>query len=117
MADERPNPLKEVANKVGVAWATAASVVGMLVTFGVFTAAQGNAVSAVGDAIPGTIEALGIIAGGLVPLVGGVVAAFRTVAAGRDHVTPVSSPRDNDGNVLVPLASVSGLQTPKVGDF
>jgi hypothetical protein len=106
MADvDRPNPLKEVASKVGVAWATASAVVGALVTFGVWTAAQGDAVTAAGNAVPSAIEALGVVVGGLIPLVGAIVSAFHTAAAGKDHVTPVVAPMNNLGERLVPAAS------------
>lgn len=99
MADQI-NPLREVASRVGVAWASASAIVGALVTYGVFTVAQGNAIGAVGAALPGWIEALGIILGGVIPLVGAIVSAFRTAVAGENHVTPVLSPRDNEGNQL-----------------
>ena len=107
MADERPNPLKEVASKVGLAWAAVSGIVGALITYGVFTAAQGEAIANTGAALPGAIEAIGVVVGGLIPLIGAITAAFRTAAAGADHVTPVSSPRDNDGNVLVPAPSAT----------
>lgn len=102
---DRPNPLAQIASKVGVAWSAASGLVSALITFGVLTVAQGDAVTAAGDAAPGTITALGTIVAGLLPIISGVVAAFRTAAAGRDVVTPVESPRDNDGNVLTPAGT------------
>lgn len=104
MSDNRPNPLQEVASKVGAAWAAVSAVVGALVTFGVFTVAQGEVINATGTAIPQAIEAVGVVVGGLIPLIGSIVAAFHTAFAGKDHVTPVSSPRDNAGNDLVPAS-------------
>lgn len=98
----RPNPLSEVASKVGVAWAAASGVVGALVTFGALTVAQGDAVTAAGAALEDSTTALGTVVGGLMPLIGAVVAAFRTTAAARDHVTPVTDPRDNAGHALTP---------------
>jgi hypothetical protein len=105
---DRPNPLKEVASKVGVAWAAATGLVGALVTFGVISGAQAEAVNTAGNAAPDLILAAGTVIAGVAGLVGGIVSAFRTADAGKDHVTPLSSPRDNDGNVLVPDPAGSG---------
>lgn len=99
----RPTPLREVASKVGVAWATASGFVGLLVTFGVLSAAKGEAINTAGAALS---EAFALIVGGLMPLIAGVVSAFRTVRAGEDHVTPVGSPVGRDGVPLVPAGSV-----------
>lgn len=100
MSSDRPNPLGEVASKVGTAWSVAAGLVGALVTYGFLSTAQAGAINAAGSALPDTITGLGTVIAGIVPLIGGVVASFRTATAGREHVTPVSSPRDNDGNRL-----------------
>lgn len=102
MTDSRPNPLSTAASKVGTAWSAAAGVVSALVSFGVLTAAQGDAITAVGETAPSTITALGTIVAGVLPLVSGVVASFRTASAAKDDVTPVLDPRDNDGNKLTP---------------
>ena len=115
MSADRPNPLRQVAASVGTAWAAVSAVVGALVTFGVFTAAQGDAVQAAGAALPGGLVALGTVLGGLVPLLGAVVASFHTAASGKDHVTPLSSPQDAQGGALAPVQSVvpgsiSGLE-------
>lgn len=96
MSDNRPNPLQEIASKVGVAWSVASGVISALVAFGVLSAATANTVTAAGDALPGTIVALGTVIAGIAPIIGGIVAAFRTVAHGRDHVTPISDPRGID---------------------
>lgn len=101
MSDGR-NPLREVAAKVGVAWASIAGVVGALVSFGILNAAQGNAITAAGSALSPVLESLGVVIGGVVPLVGAVIASFHTAKSGENHVTPVDSPRDNDGNALIP---------------
>lgn len=106
MTDTRPNPLGEAASKVGVAWSAASGIVSALVTFGALTAAQGDAVTAAGAAAEGTVTALGTVLAGILPLIAGVVSAFRTASAGKEHVTPVASPRDNEGRVLVPAAPV-----------
>lgn len=123
---ERPNPLREVANKVGTAWSAVSAVIGAAVSFGLLTAAQAEALADTGEALPGVIMALGTIAGAVIPLLGGIVASFQTVKVGKDHVTPVSSPRDNDGNVLTPdvvapvvdadvPGTTSGYVTPPAG--
>ena len=105
---DRPNPLKDVAAKVGMAVASLMGIVGALVQFGVWTAAQGQAVTDLGNALPGAIEAVGVVVGGLVPLASAVWAAFHVAARGKDQVTPVASPRDNDGNPLVPVVPTAG---------
>lgn len=103
--NDRPNPLAEVASKVGVAWSAAGGLISALVTFGVLTAAQGDAVTAAGAAAEGTVTALGTVIAGVLPLIAGIVSAFRTAAAGKDKVTPVDDPRDNAGNPLTPAGS------------
>jgi hypothetical protein len=102
---DRPNPLGTAASKVGTAWSAAAGVVGALVAFGVLSSAQADALNAAGSAAPDALVALGTLIAGVVPLVSGVVASFRTAAAARDHVTPVADPRAVDpvSGDLVPL--------------
>lgn len=99
---DRPNPLQGVANKVGTAWAAVAAVLGAAVSFGVLSAAQAEALTALGQTLPGTIVALGTIAGAVIPLLGGIVSAFATAKVGKHEVTPTADPRDNFGNKLVP---------------
>lgn len=105
MADNRPNPLGEAASKIGVAWSAAAAVVSALVSFGALTAAQGEAVTAAGMAAEGTVTALGTVLAGVLPLIAGVVASFRTSAAAKPHVTPVTDPRNDAGQALVPAVA------------
>lgn len=102
MTDNRPNPLGEIASKVGVAWSAAGGLVSALVAFGALTAAQGDAVTAAGAQAENTVTALGTVIAGVLPLVAGVVAAFRTASAGKEKVTPVVDPRAADGTPLVP---------------
>lgn len=106
MTDTRPNPLGEVASKVGVAWAAAGGVVSALATFGVLSSVQASAIQAAGEAAPGTITAVGTVIAGILPLVTGIVSAFRTASAGKEKVTPVSDPRADDGTRLVRSDSV-----------
>jgi hypothetical protein len=108
---DRPNPLKNAASKVGTAWAAASGVVSALVTFGVLSAAQGEAITLAGAEAQNTVTADGTVVAGVLPLITGVVASFRTVAAAKDDVTPVASPRDNLGNVLTPDVPVAGPVT------
>lgn len=98
----RPNPLAEVASKVGVAWSAAGGVLSALVAFGALSAAQGDAITAAGAAAEGTVTALGTVIAGVLPLVTGIVSAFRTTSAGKEHVTPVADPRDDQGRSLTP---------------
>lgn len=114
---DRPNPLKEAASKVGTAWSAVSGVIGALVTFGLLTSAQGEAITLAGAEAQNTVTAVGTVLGGVLPLIAGVITSFRTTAAARDHVTPVASPRDNLGNVLVPAGPATGVvtQSPAAG--
>lgn len=105
---ERPNPLGNVASKVGAAWSAVAAVVAYLATAGVLTAAQADAVRAAGEAAPETITQVGAAVAAVITLVGGLVSAFRVASAGRDEVTPVTDPRAADGTPLIP-APVTAL--------
>lgn len=106
MADQL-NPLKEVAAKIGTAWAAVAGVLGATVSFGVLSAAQADAINAAGTAIPGSLVAIGTVVGAFVPLVGAIIASFHTANAGANHVTPVANPRNNLGQALVPVGSIA----------
>lgn len=115
MAD-RPNPLGEAASKVGTAWSAAAGVVSALVTFGALTVAQGDAITQAGEASPGVITALGTVLAGVLPLISGVIASFRTASAGKELVTPVADPRDNQGNSLTPDTGIAQVDSPYYTD-
>lgn len=112
-SDNTSNPLSEVAHSVGAMWAALGSVVSALVAGGILTAVQANTVAAIGEAAPGVITLLGAIIAAVSAAVVGVIAATRTVAIGRDHVTPSARPRGYDaaGN-LVPLAPVTSMSPP-----
>lgn len=114
MSDDRPNPLGEAASKAGAIWATVSGLVGALVTFGVLSSTQASAITDAGDALSPAMLSLGTVVGGLVPLIAGLVSAFRTAATARDHVTPVASPKDNEGNYLVPARREAGPQHYKL---
>ena len=98
---DRPNPLKDIATKVGAGWAAAAGVVGALGSYGLLTSVQTDAVVAVGEALDDTVLALGVVAGGVLPLVTALVAAFGTAAKGEKVATPSADPVDVDGVPLV----------------
>ena len=123
-AVDRPNPLKEAASKVGTAWSAAAGVVSALVAFGALNVAQGDAITAAGQAAEGTVTAVGTVLAGVLPLIAGIVSSFRTASAARDHVTPVSDPRNDAGQPLtpdtapprVPTAADKRVADPTVGD-
>lgn len=102
MTGSRPNPLGEAASKVGAAWAAVSGVVGLLVGYGVLTITQATMVNDVGQNIAPAITGVGAAIAGIMPLVSGLVAAFRTASAGREHVTPMADPRAHDGTRLVP---------------
>lgn len=113
MADDGRNPLAGVASKVGVAWSAAGGIVSALVAFGTLSAAQGEALTVAGDAAQGTVTGLGTLVAGVLPIIAGVVASFRTASAGKEVVTPVSSPRAADGTPLVPAVPPAA---PTVGE-
>lgn len=100
---ERPNPLGNAANKVGALWALIASGVSGLLAFAGLSAMQAHAIMAVGDSLPVLITLVGTVIAAVMPLVSGLIASHRTVAAARDFVTPIADPRDNAGNALVPV--------------
>lgn len=78
----RPRPLRVAASIVGGLTALVAGLVGS----GLFTAAQGDAVTGV---ITAVVAALG---------------AFGFVVTGERQVTPVTDPRDQAGRPLMPAA-------------
>lgn len=110
MADATRNPLTDVAAKVGTGWSALSGVIGALVTYGVLSGAQGEALTAAGAEAQNTVTAFGTLLGGVLPLIAGVVSAFGTAKIGEGHVTPVVDPRAVDGTPLVPrgAAEASG---------
>lgn len=108
------NPLADIAKKVGTGWSAIAGVIGALVTYGVLSGAQGDAITAAGAQAQDTVTAFGTVLGGMLPLISGVIAAFSTAKTGEGHVTPLADPRDNAGNRLVPAAGAV-TQSPQSG--
>lgn len=102
MADDRPNPLKDAAGKVGSVVAGLIGIIGAAVQLGYLSSEQGTAIVNAGQALPDVVLYVGAGITLVTGIVGGVLGAFRTAAHAKDHVTPLSSPRDADGNALVP---------------
>jgi hypothetical protein len=114
---ERPNPLAKVATTVGGVVAALGGVVGALVQLGVLSDDQVAAVTAAGAVVEPTINGLGVLLGGVMPIVAALVAAFATVKVGKAKVTPNESPAAEVINpetgkrelvALVPATSVPG---------
>jgi uncharacterized BrkB/YihY/UPF0761 family membrane protein len=91
--EARPRPLMEAAGVVSRITATVATVVTMLVGWGVVSLAQQDAIEGLLGAIPG-----------LVTLISTILAAFGVARRAEPQVTPVSDPRDDLGTPLVPAA-------------
>jgi hypothetical protein len=91
----RPTPVRDVAGKVATWTAGLGALVVSLVGFGVFTLAQGDALTGLLGAIPG-----------LVTWVMAALAAFRVAARAQPLVTPVRDPQNNAGVRLVPASRV-----------
>lgn len=92
--DNRPRPLYDAAVKVSASRAAVAAVLTGLAGFGVLSAAQVDAVTALYGALPG-----------LLTLAAGVWSAFGVVAQGEPYVTPTESPAvlvDGEFVALVP---------------
>ena len=116
MADATRNPLSDIAQKIGTGWSAVSGVIGALVTYGVLSGAQGEALTAAGAQAQDTVTAFGTVLGGALPLLAGVISAFSTAKVGERHVTPVGDPRDNDGNRLTPAPPAAAVPTDQPGD-
>lgn len=91
--EERPRPLADAADRAVRVVGTLSALVTALAGAGIslLTQDQANAVTAVLAGTPGLIAAIGVM-----------LASFGIVRKAEPKVTPVASPRDNAGNVLVP---------------
>ena len=89
---DRPRPLRDVAQDVSITVGLTGGLVAALAGYGILTAVQANALTGLLGAVPGVVTAITA-----------VVASFTTATRGEQHVTPLSSPVDVDGNVLAPL--------------
>jgi hypothetical protein len=105
MSDEEiggRNPLRKLAVTVGGTIAGLGGIVGSLLQLGVLTPDQAIAINAAGQAVEPTINGLGVLAGGVIPIIAGLAAAFGIARTGEKVVTPNIDPRDNAGNPLTP---------------
>lgn len=86
----RPTPLRDAAKSIGTIIGIIGGLVVTATTYGILSATQGNAIGALLAAIPGVIA-----------LVTALLASFGIVTKAEPLVTPVSAPRDDQGNRLV----------------
>lgn len=98
---ERPNPLDSAAKVATAIAGSLGAIVGLAIQFGLLSAAQGQAVTDIGQALPGWLIALGSIAAAVIPLLSALAASFSTAKTGSQAVTPNADPRDIDGHKLV----------------
>ena len=85
----QPRPLADAANAVTKGLGMVGALVTAAVGYGLLAVAQGDAVQGLLGAIPG-----------LITLIQNFAVAFGIVNRAEPKVTPVSSPRDNDGQPL-----------------
>lgn len=102
----RPRPLKAEATQLVKLLGVSGSLALALVGWGVLTQVQGDAVVGLLGAIPGVVNAITT-----------VLTAFGLVRRVEPLITPISSPRNNAGQDLVPASSPgdfsSGLVFPQ----
>lgn len=115
---QRPNPLGDAAKKAGGIWAAVGGLVGALAVFGVLSSAQAEAIATAGTGIPNVLLALGSVIAGVVPILTGLISAFRTSATAKPNVTPSADPRGIDPTTghLVPLVLSTTLGRHARGD-
>lgn len=89
--DERPRPLQDAASRIRLTLGILGTITSALVGFGVLSVVQGDALTGLWGALLGLVTPVFVI-----------LAAFGVVRAGEPQVTPLSDPRDNDGNKLTP---------------
>lgn len=114
---ERPNPLLTALTKAGTAVAALGGVVSYLVTAGLITLAQGDALTAAAAQAQDVVAHLGGVVAGVLAILAGLSTAFGTVQVGKQGTTPVVDARDNDGVQLVradgaPIAPVIDPSAP-----
>lgn len=96
------NPLRKVATTVGGVIAVIGGLLGAGVQFGLLSSVQADAIRTVGEQLPAGILAIGTVITLVTGIISTLVGAFATAKVGERSVTPVSSPRDNEGNLLFP---------------
>lgn len=109
----RPTPLRDVAATWSKIMGAAGGVLTALVTVGILTAAQGDAVGVGFDSVNLLLSAVV----GLVAAAPPIISAFKTARLGERYVTPVSDPRNALGERLLPeppttlAGPTSGMRT------
>lgn len=96
----RPAPLREAARLWGLVIGAASAVIASLVTAGSISADQGSLLE--GGFTKADLVISAVV--GLVTWGSTAAAAFSTAKTGEAAVTPVVSPRDHQGRILVPAA-------------
>lgn len=95
---DRPRPLADLAARWAKTLAVLLGLVTSLASVGVLSVDQAAGVTNTLTALDVTVAALI----GLVTAVTGAAGAFRVARQGEQVVTPLASPRDHAGRVLVP---------------
>lgn len=98
----RPQPIIDAFKSVGVAMHSLAGVVVTLVTLGVLSATQGEALTETLDYGFANAQVIGSVVAGGATIVMGLIASFSQGKTAQARVTPIEDPRDNDGTPLVP---------------
>ena len=97
----RPTPLRDIASKVSATIGVIGGLVAGLVTAGVLSSTQADAL---GDSFT-AVDLLFSAVIGVITALSGLTTAWRTAKAGEEKVTPVASPMNNDGVRLAPLSA------------
>lgn len=98
----RPQPILDAFKSVGVALSGLGGVVTTLVTLGVLSTDEADAVNSALSYGVQASEVLGAVAAGGVAIVVGLLSAFGAGKTAQGRVTPVEDPRANDGTPLTP---------------
>jgi hypothetical protein len=99
----RPRPLLEKFRTVGGALAALTGLIAWGTSFGLLTEQQGAAGAALAALVPGVVSS--VLA---------LLTSFGVVKSGEQLVTPVSSPRDDQGRTLIPMRDTDfGSDVPR----
>lgn len=102
---DRPNPLLAALTKAGTAVAALGGVISYLVTAGLITLAEGDALTAAQAQAQDVVAHLGGVVAGVLAILGGLATAFGTVQVGKQDTTPVADPKTDGGVELVPAVT------------
>lgn len=116
---ERPKPLTNLAVWIGPTVGLVGGLIGFLVPLGLITQATADVINQFAAAVAGDAYAAFVptditspagtwaaVIAGIVPVATSGVAVALHAKLGRQHVTPVIDPRDNEGRRLVPAGPV-----------